>query len=1413
MAEIKIVGNISAIENISRYKESDKRLVKQQKLSNEFGKVNDYIELHILDAGGNPLVSNYNYKNFKLPPSKGLTEDGNLKYIEIDPIAGLQGYGYSTGEFLVYFNFFRNRISNSDDRALFIKEISSDRTEIRVGSTTLTNSEIELKALELINEINSTSYYKDYLLDFDGNMQEIAVNVALNRNPNGYEILFKLYEPLSLLISEKDQFWVVDEMVDPYVFTIDLDKLIIPDPLPQLRGPNFDVNIEEQNNLSTNYQSYNDIISTYQTTTSSSYYQLLSFTTSQSVSINVDYTDFENFVKFSSAEQRINNFFTKVTQIEDYNNFIRTQSSRVATTSSLATEISNASSSIANIVANFDGYEYYLYFESSSYAYPKTTSTKPFVLYSTGSTQTQTWITSSLVSASSYDLDNQDNLIYAIPAYVRNDDDNQPYITFTNMVGHYFDNIWIYLKSITDLYKSSNNLTDGVSKDLVYYALKGIGVKIYNSKGNEDLTNYIVGNNSGSVADYDNLGNEFLNNIPRQDLLAETFKRIYHNVSFLFKSKGTVKGLDAINNIFGVTGSILNIKEFGGLKTSEYLKGFTTDKVRIINNGITGSVLSPLVSVQQNATSSSEIRSIDIHRLDVSFSPQNQIDKAVSASIASNYPTFNVDNIIGDPRYSLSSSYDSLNATMSLAFSSSFSHQFDYSGFVRLIKFFDNSLFKTLKDYVPARGNVLTGVTLRSPQMERIKVKATSVNITSESIYDIPLDGPTISEDNSYLYSYLSESRAPFYTGEITGSIHNVHKYFEDNNQNPYLHITSSFPIRGFPSTTGSFNFNDANLFNHTYYNVLYGNVTGSRTDKSSSFIDVSTVTYYTFAVASTNLIEFPVIHKIDYIDVYGNYQHLEISGGTKFDFPSGSGQRFMYIDGLSMHVSNATTYSIAATHSKVITTEKDIFETVNNAQGYLNSRYYGSKSIGKLYNTYTSASNGYDGDDSYGKTASTDKYVLKLGLFSEIGVNKFLPKRNNTALKYLVDKDGSLTELNQRNKHWEEVQNTFITGDSLVVSLFDNQKYSNQKTTDGEKVIFNSGYSYFPMLYWLGGEDKLFFQYTGTNIAKLFKAKNLKADTYIVGGGVPSYPFSTSGSKKVVYEIFEGDNDLTQGTFDDSNLYTTGNSGSSAYPFYTVPEVGSYVFNANFDLTIEFGASQQSGSYTFQILKNGSVIKEQTIAYTGSSQLVTDNSTQYFNINNSQAGWSNNFSVTPVTTTQPMVYQDKFGINQILPAGSTIYRGDEYYSYAFCPIGSVNNNAPQDDLATAASSSRYTLVDPLSNNSTGDLKCDDSPNFNTGDTTFSRFDTINYDMYSNVTGSSLLQTQTFLVQSNIDDYVSGDKVEFRFIENGMSTSNYTASLSAGLLQVQLQSTFNNSLPYATSSAAPFISGSMSPNN
>ena len=509
---IKITGNIINTTTVTRYSSDDTNLISSQNLQENFGGTGDYIEYYIYDAGGNLLNTNYNYLDYKLPTTTGLTPavsnnpntTGNIQTtdvgitstlvtptsslyptIEIDPVKDIQNIGYTSGEFNSRYNFFRNILSNNIDRALFIKEISQDRTEIRLASTTLTNDEIESTVNNVINQINSSSYYVDYLLNFGDNQQYVAVNIALNKATTGYEVLFKMYEPLPPEVQEKQTLWVVEEKVSPYVFDINLDTLIIPPPPPTLRGPNFDISIPSQGTVSTTYTNYDTALMTLQSLQNSSYQQLLNLMTTQSISINVDYTDFNNFTFFGSAYQRVANFYTKVQQIEDYTNLINLYTPYVATTASLQTEINQYSSSINTLITQFDGYESYLYFESSSYAWPKSGSYKPYSLLSTGSAAVISWYGALTGSALDYDNENYDNLVYAVPNFIRDDENNNQYLTFLNMVGQYFDNIWIYLKAVTDVNLANNNLNAGISKDLVYNQLQSLGIKLYNSQAGE----------------------------------------------------------------------------------------------------------------------------------------------------------------------------------------------------------------------------------------------------------------------------------------------------------------------------------------------------------------------------------------------------------------------------------------------------------------------------------------------------------------------------------------------------------------------------------------------------------------------------------------------------------------------------------------------------------------------------------------------------------------------------------------------------------------------------------------------------------------------------------------------------------------------------------------------------------------
>ena len=230
----------------------------------------------------------------------------------------------------------------------------------------------------------------------------------------------------------------------------------------------------------------------------------------------------------------------------------------------------------------------------------------------------------SLANAEDYDLTNVNYFKYSVPGYIVDDPSNDNYVTFLNMMGQFFDNIWVYITSITDINLANNNINAGISKDIVYSMLQSLGVSIFNSFGDQNIANYLLGANTGS-ASYSGSLNDFsatgsyINNIPKKDILAESYKRIYHNLPLLLQRKGTVAGLRTLLSTFGIsnqdyytisgstfytptgsafTGSILNVKEYGGSTTEELLKGYNNNKVRIISNvtasvtGTSGSVLS-----------------------------------------------------------------------------------------------------------------------------------------------------------------------------------------------------------------------------------------------------------------------------------------------------------------------------------------------------------------------------------------------------------------------------------------------------------------------------------------------------------------------------------------------------------------------------------------------------------------------------------------------------------------------------------------------------------------------------------------------------------------------------------------------------------------------------------------------------
>jgi hypothetical protein len=554
-----------------------------------------YIESFIYDNNKNILSSEYNFNQYTvLNNGQSAGNDNAISSIQLDPELILTDNGYSQGIYNLYLNFFNYQIG-SNLQQLYITEISSDRTEIRLDSTSLTNADIVEQANNLIQQRESSSYFLDFYLNFGENQLAIANNIQLdNQDPNNPTILIKLYEALPAQFNLNSTLWIVTQLETPiaYQVTFEPTPIVITDTIP-VRGPNFNLDLKDQVNNSTVSLDYTSLTST---TLTSSFNQLSSLLEEKEIDINIDYTDFNNFTHFSSVQARLENFYYKMSLLEDYSSSISLINTQITGSTSSSLVVSDSiiiyESQINNIITNFDGYEYYLYYTSGSYAWPKTTTQPPYALAKTGSNAVLTWFGSSdennayyggiSLSASIFDNLNQNNLYYSIPEYLREDPANEPYQIFVEMVGQFYDNIWIYYKDVTEKYNADNRLENGISKDIVADAIRDFGIKLYqNNFSNDDLYTAFLGlTPGGALFPFPNItgslptpsGFEYVNTLisasndymPLDDVNKSLYKRIYHNLPYLLKAKGTLPALRTLITSYGIPDTVLRITEYGG---------------------------------------------------------------------------------------------------------------------------------------------------------------------------------------------------------------------------------------------------------------------------------------------------------------------------------------------------------------------------------------------------------------------------------------------------------------------------------------------------------------------------------------------------------------------------------------------------------------------------------------------------------------------------------------------------------------------------------------------------------------------------------------------------------------------------------------------------------------------------------
>ena len=563
------------------YNSSQEVLIPVVNSTSEFNPVTDKVIFSVESPTAELLDSRQIYK-YTIRNYKNTLNENEISSVVVYPENDAKETGYDEGNFNVYYNFYRTGLK-SDEYKFFIQEISPSRTELRLSVNNVSNEEISSLVQEFQIQLEGIDF-KDFYIQVKGRYY-IANNILLDTTSVPNTILIKLYEPLPTSITRNTQLQVVFEVAETVGFNINFPPIPIriEEDIEYIKGPNFSYQLSDQVNNSTLEQDYNSLINNNQLT--SSYNELENILNQKGIKVNIDYSNFDNFIQFSSAEQRLRNFYYKVGQIEEYNtNIALINSITGSTSSSLQTSSSRATyeAQITDIIKNFDGYENYLYYTSGALAYPKSNSTQPYTLQSTGSSEVLTWLGSTsetssnyggrLLTASFYDDENQDNLLNTIPNYLREDPANAGYELFLNMIGQHFDIIYSYINTITEKYNADNRLDYGISKDLVADALRGAGLKLYqNNFSSDNLYSALLGINAegnllpptGSevIETYVTASNSA---IPLENINKETYKRLYHNLPYILKKKGTVEGLRALINCFGIPDTILKISEFGG---------------------------------------------------------------------------------------------------------------------------------------------------------------------------------------------------------------------------------------------------------------------------------------------------------------------------------------------------------------------------------------------------------------------------------------------------------------------------------------------------------------------------------------------------------------------------------------------------------------------------------------------------------------------------------------------------------------------------------------------------------------------------------------------------------------------------------------------------------------------------------
>jgi len=531
------------------------------------------LELHIYDTENNLLKSVYDKKFIQ-------TQNTSFAF---SPEKDIREAGFDFGVYTLVYNPLYNFFGGLDTNNITIGEISSDRTEIKA------NGILQNPPMYLIKEIQSgvqsdsnyifTKNRPEFILNFGNNNISDVASIKFIGDLNGSDddfisdVYIKLVTPISDTINIGDRFSIDGRLQKSYVEKIIVYNQFSEVEPEQVLEPNFNIELDKFGKSDgTDFQTWNDLLGANLPTSQ----QIIDSYFSGSfgnIKLNIDYSDFSKFVHYSSATERVDNFFYKLQTIETYN--ARIQTLQQVSGSHALTNISQSISRRDTLIGGFDGFEKWMYesVSASLYThyststntivpYPKQ-STYPIVFYPTTSSQAESWYEGVYSSASLYDSQNESALINLIPISLKEDPLNQDYLLFVNMIGQHFDILWTYVESLTNINKREEHPNDGMSDELLYDVAKSMGWNLSNGWGQANLWEYVLGTDASGNRSTTIGG---LETKPKQKIRAEVWRRILNNLPYIYKSKGTARSIKALLSCYGIPETLLKIREFGGPK-------------------------------------------------------------------------------------------------------------------------------------------------------------------------------------------------------------------------------------------------------------------------------------------------------------------------------------------------------------------------------------------------------------------------------------------------------------------------------------------------------------------------------------------------------------------------------------------------------------------------------------------------------------------------------------------------------------------------------------------------------------------------------------------------------------------------------------------------------------------------------